>query len=70
MAAAQQRSRGQVVKSVLQAGVHHEETHFVNLEAVIREIDVTTSMIVVRMDMCCRHSYFLYPLFCAVCSIV
>eukprot|EP01043_Picozoa_sp_COSAG02_P058656 COSAG02_NODE_7340_length_3056_cov_5.073047_1_plen_37_part_00 len=36
------------MKSILKTGVHHEETHFVNLEAVIREIDMTTSMIVVR----------------------
>ena len=28
----------------------HEETHFVNLEAVIREIDVTTSMIVAQRN--------------------
>ena len=69
IAAAQQRARGQAVKSILLAGVHHEETHFVNLEAVIREIDATTSSIVVRMTICCRHSHFLYPLFCAVCNI-
>jgi hypothetical protein len=48
IAAAREASSG-ATKHTLGLTAHHAETHFVNLEAVIREIDGTLSMIVVSV---------------------